>query len=155
MSENDIKLLKNRSNIQESQNFKTYNQIKQVEQLIEITENKKDDKHLLIPKINELFDYLENSNETSSINTKSKYLICIKTMNYGSLKDDCFNIRLYGLEGKSKEKQITIINKSKNLHEFEFDFFNIGQLIGISLKWFQGFYIYFFLKLKFLKYDFL
>ena len=39
MSENDIKLLKNRSNIQESQNFKTSNQIKQVEQLIEITEN--------------------------------------------------------------------------------------------------------------------
>ena len=76
-------------------------------------------------------------------------------MNYGSLKDDCFNIRLYGLEGKSKEKQITIINKSKNLHEFEFDSFNIGQLIGISLKWFQGFYIYFFLKLNFLKYDFL
>ena len=70
MNENDIKLLKNRSNIQESQNFKTSNQIKQVEQLIEIAENKKDDKHLLIPKINELFDYLENSNETSSINTK-------------------------------------------------------------------------------------
>jgi hypothetical protein len=30
-----------------------------------------------------------------------------------SLRDDSFNIRLYGLEGKSKEKQITIINKSE------------------------------------------
>lgn len=51
-------------------------------------------------------------------------------------------MRLYGLEGKSKEKKITITNLSDNIHEFDFKSFFIGQLIGISLRWIQGKHFY-------------
>jgi hypothetical protein len=143
MNENQSKLLKNRSINQESQNFKPSNSITQLEQVIEIKENKNDDKNGLIPKpipTNQLFDFFEELNEaSSSTDKKSKYRICIKTMKNRSLRDDSFNIRLYGLEGKSKEKKKTLINNSENLHEFEFKSYFIGQLIGVSL-WFQSMY---------------
>ena len=47
-------------------------------------------------------------------------------------------MRLYGLEGKSKEKKITITNLAENIHEFDLKSYFIGQLIGLSLRWFQG-----------------
>jgi len=151
MNGNDSKLLKNRSINQESQNFKLSNSLQQSEQVIEIKENKNDDKKVLQTKpipTNELFDYFEKLNEALSLtDKKSKYRICIKIIKNSSLKDDSFNIRLYGLEGKSKEKKITIINNSENLHEFEFKSYFIGQLIGISLRWFQCMYTY--LKFQF------
>jgi len=66
MNENQSKLLKNRSINQESQNFKPFNSITQLEQVIEIKENKNDDKNGLIPKpipTNQLFDFFEELNE--------------------------------------------------------------------------------------------
>jgi hypothetical protein len=140
---NHTKLLKNRSN-QDNQNFKSSDQIKQMEQVIEINANKNDDKNVLIAKLvstNKLFDYFENLNEAPSTK-KSKYKISIKTIKNRSLKNDCFYMRLYGLEGKIKEKKITITNLSDNIHEFDFKSFFIGQLIGISLRWIQGKHFY-------------
>ncbi len=84
MNGNDSKLLKNRSINQESQNFKLSNSLQQSEHVIEIKENKNDEKNGLIPKpipTNQLFDFFEELNEaSSSTDKKSKYRICIKTM---------------------------------------------------------------------------
>lgn len=138
---NDTKLLKSRSINQDNQNFKPSDQIKQMEQVIEINANNSDDKNVSIAKLvsaNKLYDYFEKLNEIST-DKKSKYKISIKTVKNRSLKNECFYIRLYGLDGKSKEKKIT--NLTENLHQFvQFDFksYLIGQLIGISLRWLQG-----------------
>lgn len=79
---NHTKLLKNRSINQDNQNFKPSDQIKQMEQVIEINANNNDDKNVSIAKLvstNKLFDYFENLNEAPSIHKKSKYKISIKT----------------------------------------------------------------------------
>jgi hypothetical protein len=81
-----------------------------------------------------LIKYFENLKEIYSqddINSNI-ILIKIKTLN-GFEANDFVLLRLYGLEGKSK--QIKLTNNKKSLDEFEFKCCYIGQLIGLSFQW--------------------
>ncbi len=81
-----------------------------------------------------LIKYFENLKEIYSqddINSNI-ILIKIKTLN-GFETNDFVLLRLYGLEGKSK--QIKLTNNKKSLDEFEFKCCYIGQLIGLSFQW--------------------
>lgn len=127
--------MKKRSNNNEkNRNFKPSQQIKEVEEIIEINDTVK-----ITHSKNELFEYFESLKEISSSDKKSKFKIRIKILN-GFDTLDCFNLRLFGLNGKSKEKKLTKINSNQsvnNLYEFDFKSFTVGQIIGLSLRWMQ------------------
>jgi len=128
--------LKKRTNNNETnKNFKPSQQIKQVEEIIELNDTVK-----ITHSKNELFEYFESLKEISSSDTtKSKFKIKIKILT-GFDTLDCFNLRLYGLDGKSKEKKLAKIKSNQsvnNLYEFDFKSFTVGQIIGLSLRWMQ------------------
>jgi len=104
---------------------------------------------------NNLNDYFNNLNElsssssSSSANGESKYRITRQTKN-GFENNSFFNIRLYGLECKTKEKKI-FIPESETLLIFNLKSYFIGQIVGLSIRIDDGNYIY--KCVKFLSFD--
>ena len=90
---------------------------------------------------NKLIKYFEQLKEIYSSDDidNSNIILKIKTLN-GFETNDFIMLRLYGLEGKSK--QIKLINNKKQLDEFEFKCHYIGQLIGLSIRIDDGNYLY-------------